>query len=268
MHLTRYYRAAGLGAMSLLGTCLVLTGCGSGIFPAVYSNASAITGNWQLSSTDPRAALLPALSGQLTGSNAAVTGTVHSNSISACIAPTTVVELNGLAGADNLITLSGKLAGGTLTITGTLSADGKTLSGASYNVTGGTCAFSAAVQAIAQSYSPLVGDYSGIFTDFNGHTLNFNVQLSQSLTPDANGNFPLSGSSTLTDNTCYTGLISITNALVTGESFSFDYTDPNQGNNTAVAGTSSVDASTLTVTDWQLTGPCNTTHGTGVLTRQ
>ena len=267
MNLARF-QSAGMITTSVFSACLLLTGCGSGILPAVFSNASAITGNWQLSSTDPVAAMLPALSGQLTGSNSAVSGTVHSNSAAACVAPTTIIQLKGYAGADNLVTLAGDLAGGTLTISGTLSADGKTLTDASYIVSGGTCAFSAAVQATAQSYSPLAGNYAGIFTDFNGHTLNFNVQLSQSLTPNADGNFPLSGSSTLTDNICYTGLINITNGLVTGDSFSFDYTDPNQGNNTAVSGTSSIDASTLTVTNWDLTGPCNTTHGTGLLTRQ
>ena len=71
-----------------------------------------------------------------------MTGLFHSDSASSCIAPTTAVAVTGSADANKLVTLTGTgLAGGTLTIAGTLAADGRSLTNATYNVTGGTCAF-------------------------------------------------------------------------------------------------------------------------------
>ena len=254
--------------MSVLGVSLLLAGCGSGYPPTVLTNASAITGNWQLASNGASASKLPSLSGQLTGSNAKVTGVFHSDSTAACISPSIVIPLSGVSGADSMVTLTGSLAGGTLTISGALTADGKTLTGASYNVTGGSCAFSAAAEATAQAYSPVSGSYAGTFTNVTGHTIAFNVDLSQSTTPDANGNFTLTGGSTLLNNFCFNGQIDISNALVTGDNFTLTYTDTALGNSVLVEGTLSVDASTLTVTNWVLSGPCNPTSGTGTLIRQ
>ena len=69
-------------------------------------------------------------------------------------------------------------------------------------------------------------------------------------------------------NVCFNGLINISNALVTGENFTLTYTDASLGNSVLVQGTLSVDAATLTVTNWVLSGPCNPTSGTGILLRQ
>ena len=268
MKILRCRGLAEFGPISILSASLLIVGCGSGLAPSVLTNASAITGNWQLSSTDSSASQLPSLSGQFTGLNSKVTGVFHSDSSDACVAPATVIALSGISGADSVVKLTGSLAGGTLTISGTLSADGKTLTGASYNVTGGSCAFSAPAEATAQAYSPVNGSYAGTFTNVTGHTIAFNVDLSQATTPDANGDFPLSGGSTLVNNFCFSGQINISNAMVTGENFTLTYTDTSLGNSVLVQGTLSVDASTLTVTNWVLSGPCNPTSGTGLLTRQ
>ena len=91
------------------------------------------------------------------------------------------------------MTLTGKVGGGTLTISGTLAADGKSLTGASYNVAGGSCAFSAKAAATAQAYSSVTGTYSGSFADAGGQVISVVANLTQTPESDTDGNFTLSG---------------------------------------------------------------------------
>ena len=195
-----------LHSLSLFSTAatIVLVGCSSGLVPSVAPaapvatpDASAITGNWQLASSAPSASKLPELSGQLTGSSSAVTGIFHSNSTSSCVASSETITLSGSESAKEVVSLTGQVAGGMLTVSGTLSADGRTLTSATYNVTGGTCAFLSAAAATVQSYSPVTGTYMGTFTDVNGHVTDITASITQSPTSDSDGNFLLSGTSTL-----------------------------------------------------------------------
>jgi hypothetical protein len=227
-----------------------------------------VLGNWQFSSTAASASKLPLLSGALSKTANAPSGTFHTNSPSACVAPTTDIALAGSVSPASVTTLTGTLAGGTLTITGTLAADGKSLTGATYNVSGGTCAFTSAVPATAQAYSSITGNYAGTFSDPNGAVISITASFTQTPASDPNGNFQLSGSGTFPSNPCFNSPVTVSNTQVTGDSFTLTYADPTTQNSVVASGTFSTDGTTLSVTNWTLTGACGPDSGTGLLTRQ
>ena len=226
-----------------------------------------VTGNWQFSSSATPAVRLPAISGVLSGSSAATTGILHSQTASACIAPASSFEVSGSADKNGLVTLTGPLSGGTLTLSGTLSADGKSLTGASYNVAGGSCAFAKAADATAQAYMPISGTYTGGFTDADGQIATVTATLNQSANANGDGNYTLTGTATPANNPCFVGTIPISATQVTGQTFTFTYTDPQTTNSVTATGTFSSDASTLTIQPWNSSGPCGTDSGTGSMTR-
>jgi hypothetical protein len=161
------------------------------------------------------------------------------------------------------------VAGGILTISGTLAANGKSFSNATYNVAGGSCAFAAAVTgATAQDYTPITGNYTGNFSDPNGQVLMVAASLTQSPSSDANGNFTLTGTGTFPSNPCFNSPVTVSNTQVTGGSFTFTDADATTQNSVTASGTFSTDGTTLTVTNWTLTGPCGPDSGTGLLTKQ
>lgn len=259
-----------------VATSIGLAGCSSVVSPvpvlnAPVSNTQLVNGNWQVAATAASAASasrLPSLSGELTGSVSAVTGIVHSGSANACVAPTTAIGLSGHADANDVLTLTGSVGGGTLTIVGTLSADGKSLTGANYSIAGGSCAFSAKAAATAQSFSSVTGTYSGSFSDAGGQVISIVADVTQTPASDTDGNFQLSGTGTFPNNPCFSSPVSISNSQVTGGSFTLTYTDPSTQNSVTASGTFSTDATTLTVTNWTLNGSCGPDSGTGSLTRQ
>ena len=247
---------------------LTLTGCSAGLVSTAPPSTISVTGNRQLSSTAPAAAKLPVLSGELTGAGANITGIFHAGGASTCVSPTTSFELTGSANAQNAIALTGaNFAGGTLTVQGTLASDGKSFSNASYNVVGGSCALAQDVPADAQSYADISGNYAGSFSDPGGNVLSITSTLSQNPTGNSNGNFQLSGTATLPNNPCFISPVTVTNSQVTGGSFTLTYNDTNTGNSVTASGTFSTDGTTLTVTNWTLTGPCGPDQGTGLLSQ-
>jgi hypothetical protein len=246
-----------------------ILGCNAALTATPAASAVAVTGNWQLTSADAAAAKLPTLSGELKGSGAAITGLFHSNTPTACVAPSTVIELTGKADSTNAVTLTGSnVAGGTLTLKGTLATDGKSISGASYNVTGGTCAFAKAAVATAQAYSSISGNYTGSFSDSDGRLLDITATLTQTPDSDTSGNFSLSGTGTFPQNPCFHSPVSVSNSQVTGGSFTLTYADSTTQNSVTANGTFSTDGTTLNVTGWTLTGSCGPDTGTGLLTKQ
>ncbi len=264
MHL----RLASSAAVSLLLACV---GCNQVVIsPSGASTTSpvSVAGNWQVSSSDPVAAMLPSLSGALAGGGSSITGIVHSDSSAACIAPSVGIALTGSADAANHVTLTGvNLAGGMLTLSGTLATDGRSMANVTYKVSGGTCAFAAAANATAQSFSSITGNYTGTFSDPDGQVLTITAMLTQTPASDTSGNFQLSGTGTLGTNPCFSSPATISNSQVTGGSFTLTYNDPSLANSVTASGTFSTDGSTLTVTNWSLTGACGADTGNGLLTR-
>ena len=264
------FRTSSLVALALLPA--LLTGCSANSTAASSSLAAAalpamVAGNWQFSSSAGAAARLSKLSGTLSGSSAAMTGMLHSQAATACVAPAEAVAVSGSADRTGLLTLTGPLSGGTLTITGTLSSDGRSLTEATYNVAGGSCGFATPAIAMGQVYTPISGMYAGVFNDGDGQIAAVQATLNQSADADGDGNYTLSGSAT-PNNACFSAAVPISNTEVTGGTFTFTYTDPTTKNSVIASGTFSSDASILTVTQWISSGPCGADTGTGTMTRQ
>lgn len=262
------YRHLSLSALSVVLSVGLLSGCGQGYASLAAPTDPLVTGNWQLSSVSSNASKLPALSGEISGTPTSANAIFHSNSTSACVAPTSPIELSGSANGKNVFTLTGSLAGGTLTVTGTLAPDGKSLTNATYNVSGGTCAFPAPAPADGQNYTSVTGNFAGNFADPGGNVISITAVLSQTPNSDTDGNFQLSGTGTFPTNPCFISPVSVTNSQVTGGSFTLTYTDTMTTNSVTASGTFSTDGTTLTVTNWTLTGPCGPDSGTGLLTKQ
>ena len=104
----------------------------------------------------------------------------------------------------------------TLTVTGTIAADGKSLTGATYNVSGGTCAFTGPADAEGQSFSSVTGNYAGSFSDPYGNLIDITATLTQTPDSDTDGNFQLSGTGTFPTNPCFISPVSVASSQVTG----------------------------------------------------
>ena len=250
-------------AMVLVG----LAGCASS-FMGASATGAALTGNWQFASAAAAAVRLPAISGSLSGGGQTITGLVHADGNGACVAPATVVELRGAEDSHGVVTLAGALAGGTLTITGTEAADGKSLSGASYSVSGGSCGFTGAALATAKAFTPINGNFAGSFADASGPVISITATLNQTPAADTSGNFQLSGTAAFADQSCFSSPLAVSNTQVSGGNFTLTYTDSNLGNTVTANGMFSSDGTMLMVTSWNSTGSCGTDAGTGSLLKQ
>lgn len=239
---------------------------------------AAVTGNWKLSFPGTR---LKALSGSLVVDGASVTGVLHPIS-SSCAADTNVIPVVGTIASTSTadtLTLSSTTAfeNGAVAVTGTIAADGRSLSDPTLAVTGGSCVAAPAVTGaalprgaaanVAQQYQPISGTYAGSFSDPDGQVLPLTATLTQTSSADANGTFHLTGNATFANNPCINTPV-VTDSTVTGDTLSATYTDANTGNSVTASGTFSIDAATLTITNWTISGSCGRDAGTGVLTRQ
>jgi hypothetical protein len=257
-------------AVPTLALMLSLAGCADD--GVVYDTPqNPVSGNWQVSASG--SVPLPQISGSLTDSTtnlgtSPVTGIFHTDAATGCTTPTDLINLSGTTNSQGVTTLTGPVAGGTLTVTGTLSADGRSLGNATVNVAGGTCAFATASQASVQNFSSVTGTYVGTFSDATGPVMNVTATLSQSAEGDTNGNFTLTGSGGFGTNPCFISPVPVVNSQVSGGNFILTYTDNTKGNSVTATGTFSADGTTLAVTNWSLTGPCGADTGVGSLTKQ
>lgn len=257
-------------ALSTLALMLSLAGCADD--GVVYDTPqNPVSGNWQVSVAG--SVPLPRISGSLTDSStnlgsSPLTGIFHATAATGCAKTTDLISVTGTTDSKGITTLTGPIAGGTLTVTGTLAADGRSLSNATANISGGQCAFATAAQATVQNYSSVTGSYAGTFSDASGPVMNVTASLTQSVDGDTNGNFTLSGTGSFGTNPCFISPVPVVNSQVTGGTFVLTYTDNTKGNSVTATGTFSPDGTTLTVTNWSLTGPCGADTGTGMLTKQ
>jgi hypothetical protein len=231
-----------------------------------------VSGNWQVSAPSGSVPL-PLISGSLTDGavnlgSTPVTGIFHADAASGCATAIDLINVSGTTNSSGVTTLTGSVAGGTLTVTGTLAPSGQSLTNATMNVSGGQCAFASAAQAAVQNYSAVTGTYTGTFSDAKGPAMNVTANLTQAPNGDQNGNFTLSGTASLGTNPCFVSPVPVVNSLVTGGNFVLTYTDNTTGNSVTATGTFSADGTTLTVSNWSLTGPCGADQGTGTLTQQ
>jgi hypothetical protein len=110
------------------------------------------------------------------------------------------LAVTGTIASNNLLTLRLPVGGGTATITAQLGTTLQSFTAASYTIDGGTCAMAATAGSISQ-FAPITGTYTGTLSETVpniGTAINVTANLVQSTTPSADGQFPLSGSVTVT----------------------------------------------------------------------
>lgn len=255
---------------ALLGGLLCLTGCSDAGQTSTLTGIAPAKANWQIgpSVSNSTTATLHAaavsanslgiMSGAATAQAGNVSLTLHTQAATSCVAPSQSFTLAGQENADSSLSLTGSVAGGTMTLAGTVAPDGKSLTNATYTVSGGSCA-TAKTAVTAQAFTAVSGTYAGNFSDTDGNVATVSATLSQSPSSDVNGNYTLSGTATVSNNPCFPTTVPVSNTQVTGGTFTFTYTY----NNASITanGTFSQDATTLSVTSWSLTGSCGADTG-------
>jgi hypothetical protein len=214
--------AGGTCAMSV--TPMIIKGSTTFTTTSPAPITASLSGNWAIGATPNMAVnsgIQPVLgfSGSLQFANGSVTGI-----LSAAVYPTETGCQQAIAGtaaatgtldANNNLTLTAPIAGGTATITATLGSNPQTLADGSYQIVGGSCAISANTMTIAQ-YAPLTGTYTGTFNvsgtgnvPVAGSNVTVTAVLTQSATANGIGYFPITGTvkvtGACTDSLTYTG---------------------------------------------------------------
>jgi hypothetical protein len=209
-----------------------LLGCGVSPTPsAPSSSALNLTGDWVvLAVPNPVTPLtLPTpigdFMGALQSSGGTVTGTFRaiSTTFPQCVSFTQDLQVAGTIDANNKVTLSVPISGGTATITATI-ATPQTYTNGTWQIVGGACAMPSTSISIAE-FAPATGTYTGTLnvTDLTtglpvaGSATAVTASLVQATTPNADGQFPLSG--TITATGACTGTFPITNEVVSGGLF-------------------------------------------------
>ena len=247
-----------------LVVCAGLSGCTTTLGDPQPTAFPFADGNWQFGSSDPKAAALPKISGSLTGPSNNVSGLLHVDVAGGCVQPDDVIEVSGWSDQGAAMVLRGPLAGGTFTLQGVLAADGQSMEEASYKVVGGTCPFPW-VSTTAQSYKAVNGNFTGVFKDNSGLSTQLTATLTQSLQPDANGNYSLSGQGSFSEFPCLANTAQLTNTEVTGSTVKMTYVDPVTNDAVVVSGQLATGGQSMTVTNWTLAGGCGPDSGTGSL---
>jgi hypothetical protein len=225
--------------------------------------------------------------GPLQFSNGSVTGTLNlsfggSNGATCQHCNGSSAVFTGTLDANNNLTLTAPITGGsstgTATITATLGSNPQTLADASFQIVGGgSCAMSATPGIITQ-YAPVTGTYTGTFNGsgtgnvpFAGTNITVTAVLTQSTTANASGQYPLTGTVNVTG-ACSESII-LTPGTVQGGFIDSASIDTASGTLIGPALTGSSDPTASTIldaafddgTNWS--SPCYRNYQ-GTLTRQ
>ena len=178
-------------------------------------------------------------SGPLQFSNGSVTGTLHLSfgntyGVACQSFNGSSAVFTGTLDANNNLTLTAPITGvssnGTATITATLGSNPQTLADASFQIVGASpCTMSATPSTIAQ-YAPVTGTYTGAFNSpytgnvpFPGTNITVTAALTQSTTANSSGQFPITGTVTVTGNCAETATLA-TGTVSGGEIYSASVT--------------------------------------------
>jgi hypothetical protein len=160
-------------ALSAFSACLLVgaAGCGSNNSSTSASTGSSpdVSGEW-LFSAGASAPATPSVAAGLVETAGSVTGT---GTVYGCSATPQQTNLQGTVGSKGKLTLNtAALSGGAvLTLSGQLSADGKTVSDMVLASAGQGCSAAVSGQTVSgQVYAPAQGDYTGTFTGRRGGT--------------------------------------------------------------------------------------------------
>ena len=262
---------------TLLFPLAALLACGSTPTPsAPASNYLNLTGDWvALAPPNPLTpGVLPTpvsdFLGALQSSGSAVTGTLRAISLSSpqCVSFTQDLQAAGTIDANGNLTLTIPIAGGTATITATI-ATPESYTAGTWQISGGACAMPSTAIDIAE-FAPATGTYTGIVNVLDlttglpvaGTATNVTAALTQSTTPNADGEFPLSGTVTATG--ACSRSFPIANEVVGGGIF---MPVPLTGPLGVLDGGISPTATTL-IADFKPFPACGSQVYSGILTRQ
>ena len=214
--------------IALLMPLAALVACGTGSTPPISSTAYLnLNGNWEAIGTlNPPPVLttpVAAFMGALQSSGGVVTGTLRafdaSSFLNPCVPYTQGLPVTGTLSSSGNLVLTVPISGGTATITATLGANLQTFNTGSWQIVGGGCAMGSTPMAILQ-FAPVTGTYVGTLTSPGSPTVSSTITavLTQSATPDATGQFPLTG--TVTSNGVCNGTRPLVTEAVSGGAIS------------------------------------------------
>lgn len=176
------------------------------------------------------------------------------------------LSVTGTIDANNNLTLTIPISGGTATLTATI-ATPESYTPGTWQITGGACAMPSTAIQIAE-FAPPTGTYTGVVNVLDtatglpvaGTATNITAALNQSTAPNADGEFPLSGTVTATG--ACTISFPITNEVVAGGVFM-----PASSNTGLVLGGGVLPTATMLFADL-LPSTCGSQVYSGILTRQ
>jgi hypothetical protein len=209
-----------------------LLACGS--TPSTTAPPPTLSGNWEADSIQflnyPGVPTLIHFAGPLQFSNGTVTGTITATVFGGVNADGSLApgcgpsgpptSVTGTLDANNNFILTVPVAGGTATLTAILTTTPHTAVDGSFQIVGGSCAAGVSSMYIGQ-YTPVLGAYTGSLKviDDPEITVLMSAVLNQSTTP-TNGQYPLSGTVTVTG-ACNTAFnLAVADSFVVGNSIS------------------------------------------------
>jgi hypothetical protein len=243
--------AVGCAALS------VVTGCGGS-----SGNASKINGNYAI-----QGVLTSGgghfFGGPLTGSGSSINGTVHILDSNSCTDSTVPVAISGSLGSNFVANLTtATINSQVFTIKANFSADGTTITGGTYSITGG-CLNSQGGGITGFLVQPFTGNYSGNFTvtDQLGNPTQqqfaVNANLTQTSNADSNGYYNVSGPITIST-ACFTAA-TLKSSQIFGTQIVLTMTGNDQPGSTIMINGNATDASAAVISGtYTITGGnCN-----------
>jgi hypothetical protein len=182
----------------------LIVSCGGGADKAPASGTPStidVTGNWEFTATSTVfSATSSTIVGAFRSTGAQLSGTLHISGSPCFDFSTNLVvtgTLNGTAASLN----SSPVNGHTVSVRMTVTTDGSSASG-TYSVAGG-CAAGDTGNITGFRVPPVTGGWGGAFTDSEGRQIGVSASLQQGAA-EANGFFPLTGTTQFTNSVCFT----------------------------------------------------------------
>jgi hypothetical protein len=197
-----------------------------------------------------------------------VTATMHIDDPSSCFALTTIPTFTGTINSQGQLTVtSNNVQSKVISVTATVSPDGKAITNGAYNITGTACAAGDHGTVTGFLVQPFTGTFSGSFSS-SGGIANVSANVVQSNAADANGLYQLTGSVAFSGTPCFTSA-TISSSGVAGVLMLLNLS-ANDGSAISFVGVAS-DGSAKNITGTFSisggTGGCSGQSGTGTLTR-
>src|SRR5665213_1747045 len=137
----------------------LVVGCNSTLF-TLPQPGTALSGNWTFTTPSSQANALTLNAGVVALANGTVTAVAHLTGTS-CVTATTAISLAGSVNdADELVLTSQPFSGTTLTLKGLVAGTGKSITGATWTFSGGSCSSLGTHPIVSTDYSNINGTYN------------------------------------------------------------------------------------------------------------